>query len=273
MKDKPEVRILVFGAHPDDCELQAGGFGIKHVQLGNIVKFVSLTNGDAGHYEMSCGPLARRRYREAQKSAEIAGVEYAIYDIHDGQLLPTLENRWKIIKEIRKFQADLVITHRPNDYHPDHRYTSQLVQDAAYMVTIPNISVGAPHLMTNPVIAYSNDDFRRPYPFSPDIVISIDDVIDKKFEMLHCHESQFYEWLPYNKNILDLVPEGLEERKKWLKEWRGPEFQEIADKYRDLLKKRYGSEAGSKVVYAEAFEICEYGSTLTKEKREILFPF
>lgn len=274
MENKPEVvRILVFGAHPDDCDIRVGGFAIKHVQLGNVVKFVSVTNGDTGHHEMGGGPLARRRYREAQRAAEIAGVEYEIYDIHNGQLLPTLENRWKIVEEIRKFRANLVITHRPNDYHPDHRYTSQLVQDAAYTVMIPNVSALTPHLMKNPIVAYLIDNFQKPYPFSPDIVVSIDDVIDKKFEMLNCHESQFYEWLPYNENILDRVPDGPEERKEWLKKRRGPGFRKTADKYRYLLKKRYGSKAGSKVMHAEAFEICEYGSALTEEKRKTLFPF
>ncbi|RLE09915.1 PIG-L family deacetylase [Candidatus Aerophobetes bacterium] len=267
------VKILVFGAHPDDCDIKAGGFAIKHAQLGNKVRFVSVTNGDTGHYRIGGASLARRRYKEAQKAARIAGIEYKIYDIHNGQLLPTLENRLKIVEEIREFQADLVLTHRPNDYHPDHRYTSQLVQDAAYTVTVPNVCALTPHLMQNPVMAYVADDFQKPYPFSPDIVISIDDVVDKKLDMLHCHESQFYEWLPYNENILEQVPKAPEERKRWLKERMKIRFRKIADKYRALLKKRYGDEAGSKVLYAEAFEICEYGGKLTEEKRKGLFPF
>ena len=272
-KESKVVRILVFGAHPDDCDVKVGGFAIKHTQLGNIVKFVSLTNGDTGHYKIGGGPLARRRYKEAQKSAKIAHIEYEIYDIHNGQLLPTLENRWRIVKEIRKFQADLILTHRPNDYHPDHRYTSQLVQDAAYTVTIPNVCALTPHLTKNPVIAYVSDNFKKPYPFSPEIVVNIDDVIDKKFDMLNCHESQFYEWLPYNKNILEQVPENPDERKIWLKNQWGPKFQEIANKYRKQLKKRYGEKVGSKIIYAEAFEICEYGRKPSKEDRETLFPF
>ncbi len=267
------VRILVFGAHPDDCDVKVGGFAIKHAQLGNIVKFVSLTNGDTGHYKMGGGPLARRRYKEAQKSAKIANIEYEIYDIHNGQLLPSLENRRRVVEEVRKFQADLILTHRPNDYHPDHRYTSQLVQDAAYTVTIPNVSALTPFLIKNPVIAYVSDDFKRPYSFSPDIVVSIDDVVDKKFDMLNCHKSQFYEWLPYNKNILEQVPESSEERKRWLKNQRGPNFREIANKYRDQLRKRYGEEVGSKVIYSEAFEICEYGRKPTEGDIKILFPF
>jgi len=274
VKKGPGVsRILVFGAHPDDCEYGAGGFAIRHVQLGNIVKFVSVTNGDTGHHKMGGGSLASRRYKEAQGAAKIAGIEYGIYDIHSGQLLPSLENRWKIVEEIRKFQADLVLTHRPNDYHPDHRYTSQLVQDAAYTVTIPNVSALTPHLVKNPIIAYVSDSFQKPCPFSPDIVVGIDDVIDKKFDMLHCHESQFYEWLPYNENILEQVPETSGERKKWLKKQRAPGFRKIADKYRGLLKKRYGDKVGAKIVYAEAFEICEYGADLTEERRKVLFPF
>lgn len=267
------VRILVFGAHPDDCDIKAGGLAIKHAQLGNIVKFVSLTNGDTGHYKMGGAMLAQRRYKEAQRAAKVAGIECDIYDIHNGQLLPTLENRGRIVEEIRRFQADLVLTHRLNDYHPDHRCTSQLVQDAAYTVTIPNISALTPHLMRNPVNGYVSDEFQKPYPFSPNIGVSIDDVIDKKFDMLHCHESQFYEWLPYNKNVLDQVPEGSKERKKWLKKQRESEFRAIADKHRGVLINRYGKRIGSKVVYAEAFEISEYGGELTGELARALFPF
>lgn len=273
MRISREAHILVFGAHPDDCDIKAGGFATKHAQLGNTVKFVSVTNGDTGHHKMGGVPLARRRYQEAQRAGEIAGIEYEIYDIHNGQLLPTLENRWKIVEEIRKFQADLVLTHRPNDYHPDHRYTSQLVQEAAYTVTIPNVCASTPHMRKSPVVAYLSDNFQRPYPFCPDIVVSIDDIIDKKFDMLHCHESQFYEWLPYNKNILDQVPKGSEKRKIWLKKQREREFRKIADKYRDILKKRYGGNIGRKVIHAEAFEICEYGSELTEKERKVLFPF
>ena len=141
---KEQINILVFGAHPDDCDIKAGGVAALYVQRGHRVKFVSITNGDAGHHEMGGGPLAKRRYAEAQAAADVIGIEYELLDNHDGELMPTLENRYKIIRTIREFRPDLIMTHRPNDYHPDHRYTSTLVQDAAYMVTVPDICALTP---------------------------------------------------------------------------------------------------------------------------------
>jgi len=267
------LRILAFGAHPDDCDICVGGLAVKYARLGHKVKFVSVTNGDTGHFSIGGGPLARRRQQEAQRSAAIAGIEYEVLDIHNGQLLPTLENRWTIVRIIREFKPDLVITNRPNDYHPDHRYTSQLISDAAYTVTIPNVQALTPHLMYNPVVAYWGDNFKRPYPFTPDVAISIDDVIETKLDMLNCHDSQFYEWLPYNQNILDQVPDDPHERRAWMAAQRLPKMEEEANRCRELLKKLYGEERGSQVKYAEALEFGEYGGAVNEETFARLFPF
>ena len=268
-----QLRILVFGAHPDDCDIKAGGVAALYVQLGHKVKFVSVTNGDAGHHEMGGGPLARRRYKEAQAAAAVIGIAYQLLDNHDGELEPTLENRYQIIRLIREFKPDLVMTPRPNDYHPDHRYTSILVQDAAYMVTVPNVCALTPHLDYNPVIVYTSDGFTKPYPFKPDVVVGIDSVVEKKLDMLHCHESQFYEWLPYNAGILDQVPTGAAERRRWMGERRLRGFKAIANTHRDLLIELYGEEQGTQIQYAEAFEGCEYGAPLTGKNKQVLFPF
>ncbi len=270
---KKQINVLVFGAHPDDCDIKAGGVAALYVQQGHRVKFVSVTNGDAGHHEMGGAPLAQRRYAEAQAAAEVIGIEYELLDNHDGELMPTLENRYKVIRTIREFRPDLIMTHRPNDYHPDHRYTSTLVQDAAYMVTVPNICALTPHLRENPVIAYLSDGFMKPYPFTPDVVVGIDAVIEQKINMLHCHVSQFYEWLPYNGGTLDSVPADASARHAWLAERLKNRFQDVAERHRDLLIIRYGEEVGAQIKYAEAFEGCEYGSSLTAENIPILFPF
>lgn len=270
---KKQIRVLVFGAHPDDCDMQAGGIAALYTQQGHCVKFVSVTNGDAGHHEMGGGPLARRRATEAQAAAEVIGIEYELLDNHDGELMPTLENRYQIIRTIREFQPDLVMTHRPNDYHPDHRYTSTLVQDAAYMVTVPNICALTPHLQKNPVIAYLNDRFMKPYPFTPDVAIGIDAVVEQKIDMLHRHTSQLYEWLPYNSGTLADVPEGEEARRAWLANRLLTRFHSIAEKHRTLLVSLYGEEVGNEIRYAEVFEGCEYGAPLTAENIPTLFPF
>ena len=267
-----QLRILVIGAHPDDCDIKAGGIAIKYAALGHHVRFVSVTNGDAGHHEMGGIQLARRRRAEAEAAGAVAGIEYHVMDNHDGELEPTLENRKKVIRIIRSYTPDLILTHRPNDYHPDHRYTSILVQDSAYTVCVPNICTDTTPLSTNPVIAYLSDTFQKPTPFSPDVVIDIDDVVEKKLDMLHCHTSQMYEWLPWISGNLDEVPEGNAERRKWLA-YRLGRFMAVADGYRDKLAELYGEERGSQVKYAEVFEGCEYGGSLNTDTIGRLFPF
>jgi LmbE family N-acetylglucosaminyl deacetylase len=268
-----QIRVLVIGAHPDDCDIKAGGIAALYTQKGHVVKFVSVTNGDAGHHEMGGGPLAQRRNAEAQAAAEIIGIEYELLDIHDGELMPTLENRFQIIRTIRDFRPDLIMTHRPNDYHPDHRYTSMLVQDAAYMVTVPNICALTPHLERNPVIVYLSDGFKKPNPFEPNVAIGIDAVVEKKIDMLHCHVSQFYEWLPYNSGTLNSVPDTAEGRRNWLAERLRKRFSTIAENNRSLLTNLYGVKEGLDMQYVETFESCEYGSSLTSENLPVLFPF
>jgi N-acetylglucosamine malate deacetylase 1 len=272
MNNQP-LNVLIIGAHPDDSDFSAGGTATLYAREGHRVKLVSLTNGDAGHHEMGGAPLAWRRRAEAAAAGRALGVEYITLDIHDGALLPTLENRNQVIALIRAFQPDLIMTHRPNDYHPDHRYASQLVQDASYMVTVPNVVSHVPHLATMPVIVYLWDTFQKPYPFQADVVVAIDEVIEQKIDALHCHTSQMYEWLPYNAGYLEQVPVGDAERRAWLGQLRALRFQQAADLYREKLIATYGEERGRATHYAEAFEACEYGTPLTAANRERLFPF
>jgi LmbE family N-acetylglucosaminyl deacetylase len=196
MSNEP-LRLLILGAHPDDADFAAGGLAALYRMAGHIVKMVSLTNGDAGHHQKAGHALVERRRREAAAAGAVIGATYDLMNNHDGELLPTLENRRQLIRLIRTFRPDLVLTHRPNDYHPDHRYASLLVQDAAYLLTVPAVTPDTPHLPGLPVIAYLADDFQRPYPFAPTVVIDVGKVVERIVDMLHCHESQFYEWLPY----------------------------------------------------------------------------
>jgi LmbE family N-acetylglucosaminyl deacetylase len=267
-----ELHVLIIGAHPDDAEKSCGTAAL-YIAAGHKVKLVSVTNGDAGHQVMGGGELMRRRQEEARKSGEILGVEYQILDNHDGELLPTLENRRKIIRIIREFQSDIVITHRSNDYHPDHRNTSQIVLDAAFMVTVPNICPETPILKKNPVFLFTSDNFSKPTPFEPDVVVGIDETIEKKIDMYDCHVSQMYEWLPWNQGIIGQVPEGKTERREWMAKRRRNEAEQIANKYRNKLIALYGAEKGSKIKYAEAFEDSEYGTRLNSETIPVFFPF
>ncbi len=266
-------RLLIIGAHPDDADYHAGGTAALFRQNGHEVKMVSLTNGDAGHHLHPGQELAKRRKAEATAAGATIGAGYEVWDNPDGELLPTLENRRNVIRLIRTFSPDLVLTHRPNDYHPDHRYTSQLVQDAAYMVTVPAVVPEVPHLQKDPVIAYLPDTFQRPYPFSPSVAVDVGPVLDKIVDMLDCHVSQFYEWLPYNSGQQGEVPEDPRSRKEWLAGNLRNRLREQASLYREFLVRQYGEQKGQGIEYAEAFEGCEYGSPLDEAAQKCFFPF
>jgi LmbE family N-acetylglucosaminyl deacetylase len=265
------MKLLVIGAHPDDSEYRAGGTAKKLTDAGHEVKFVSMTNGDAGHHLIHGPELAQRRAAEAGAAAKIAGAQSQILEHKDARLEPSQKIRDQLIGLIRQFHPDLIVTHRPWDYHPDHRYTSQLVLDASYLLTVPAICPDVPYLHNMPVITYMEDSFVKPVPFEPDIAVSIDDCIDDKMEMLHCHKSQFYEWLPHN-NLMKLpMPSDENQRKAWLIEQMKALASETAQKFRPLLKKLYGDEQGESVKYAEAFELSEYGQTPDAQNLRKLF--
>jgi len=269
-----KLRILVFGAHPDDAEIRTSGVAAKWAALGHHVKFVSATNGDIGHWQMAGGPLAQRRYDEVQKAAKILGITTDVLDIHDGELLPTLENRRLFTRKIREWNADIVISHRPNDYHPDHRYVGVLAQDSAYMVTVPFFCPDTPYLTRNPVFMYSEDGFQKPNPFQPDVVVSIDDVIQKKLDALDTLESQFYEGgANGSAALIPSDPEAQKKRKEAVRAGFDRRFANSANRFRAELVNWYGKDQGDKVRTAEAFEVCEYGRRPSKDELRKLFPF
>ncbi len=266
---KEKSRIIVIGAHPDDCEYAAGGTAALLSNMGHAVKFVAVTNGDAGHQTMKGQELAARRYLETQEVAKRLGVTYDVLDNHDGALLPTLEVRLQIIKKIREWNADVVIAPRPNDYHPDHRYTGVLVQDAAYMVEVPNVAPEVPALRKTPVFLYAQDHFQRPNPFRPDIVVDISNVYERKISAIDAHVSQFYEWMPWIGRYEKDVPAGKEERLKWLMKFYD---QPMKANIRKAMVKWHGIEKAAKSKYAEAFEVCEYGAQPNEAEIRRLFP-
>lgn len=263
------LRVIMIGAHPDDCDLKSGGTAILLSKLGYAVKFVSVTNGDAGHHEQGGGILAARRLAEAKEAGKRFGVTYDVLGNHDGELLPSLEVRLQLIRKIREWNADVVIAPRPNDYHPDHRYTGVLVQDAAYMVAVPNVASDTPPLKKNPVFLYFQDFFQRPNPFRPDIAIDISDVFAQKVHALDAHVSQVYEWLPWIGGFLSEVPQDVTKREQWLMTNR---TVRITPEVRSSLEKWYGKSHGAQVKHAEAFEICEYGVQPTEADIRRLFP-
>lgn len=272
--DDGKLGVIVFGAHPDDCEIRAGGSARLWADLGHHVKLVSMTNGDIGHWQSAGGPLAKRRNDEVQQAAKILGTTTQVLDIHDGELEPTLENRKTMTRLIRQWNADIVIAHRPNDYHPDHRYTGVLMQDSAYMVAVPFLCPDTPPLQKNPVYLYSFDNFKLPAPFRADIVVALDSVIEKKIDALATMESQFIEGGALGNE--QRMPRTEEERKAAfirLREGFRRRAQQVADYGRDKLIELYGDQQGRQVRFAEAFEVCEYGRQPNREELRKLFPF
>ena len=266
------ARIIAIFAHPDDADSKMGGTAALLAQMGHQVKFLSLTNGDAGHYKEGGGVLGQRRRAEAQEAARRLGIEeYEVLDHHDAELMPTLDVRLDVIRAIREWDAAVVIGLPPNDYHPDHRNASQVVIDPSYMVQVPNVAPDTPPTASNPVFLYMQDRFSKPTPFEPDIAVAIDDVFETKVDGLDAHVSQMYEWLPWIGGYIEQVPEGADARREWLEE-RYRSRSGVSPDVRQALEKWYGSERAQQVQFAEAFEIAEYGHQPSDAEIRQFFP-
>lgn len=272
MTDTP-LRLLILGAHPDDAEFHAGGLATIYRRLGHVVKMVAVTNGAAGHHKLTAAELPLIRRREAANSGKVIGAEYVTWDNPDGSLQATLEVRNQIIREIRTFKPDLVLTHRTNDYHPDHRAVGQAVQDASFMVTVPLVVPEVPALRRDPVVAFMTDRFTKPNPLAGDIVIDVTEYVDTIVGMLACHRSQVYEWLPYNQGILHTLPDDEAGRILWLKQWYTNLINYVPTRYRPQLVANYGESRGNQARFAEVFEISEYAAPLDAAAKRRLFPF
>lgn len=273
VSEQQPLNVVVFGAHPDDCDLRFGGAAMLYRAHGANVRFVSMTNGDTGHFSEGGGPLARRRNAEAQASGALADIRYDVLDIHNGELEPSVANRKLVIQIMRESRADLVLCHRPWDYHPDHRSVGVLVQDAAYTVTVPNVAPLSTPLLRAPVVGYLFDDFTDPSPYVATVAIDTDAVFERKIDMVHCHVSQLYEWLPYNGGVLDQIPAGDAERRELTAGNLRRRFGHLADTCREALLRCYGPEHGSQVQTAESLMISQYGRSLREDEWERYFPF
>jgi LmbE family N-acetylglucosaminyl deacetylase len=266
------LRVIAFGAHPDDAELKAGGVAALWASQGHKVKFVAMTNGDIGHFSQAGGPLAQRRRAEVQECARILGIETEVLDIHDGELMPTLENRRTVARLIRDWQADIVMGHRPYDYHADHRYTGVLLDDAAVLVAAPFFTPDTPPTPGNPLFFYYSDNFEHPYRFVPTMVVDIDATADKKWQCISAMPSQFGDKDSWQGRTRPDVPAGDAERKAYLLELAKQRSAAVADQFREQLVALYGEERGRTVRYAEAFQINQYGRQAKPDELKRLFP-
>jgi LmbE family N-acetylglucosaminyl deacetylase len=266
------LRIIAFGAHPDDAELKASGVAALWAAAGHKVKFVAMTNGDVGHFEQAGGPLAKRRTAEVAQCAKILGIENEVLDIHDGELVPSLENRQKVARLIREWQADIVMGHRPYDYHPDHRYTGVLMDDSAVVVVAPFFVPDTPPTRRNPVFMYYSDGFQDPKPFTPTMVVGIDNVADKKWACVSAMPSQFGDEDSWQGRTLQNVPKGDRERAAYLLDIVKKRNIAIADQYRERLVALHGPERGKAIQYAEAFQLGQYGRQASLDELKRMFP-
>ncbi len=279
-----KLNIIAIGAHPDDCDYKFGGTAALFAKMGHNVKFLSLTNGDAGHQSEGGGALGNRRRAESKNAGNALGIaEYQTLDNHDGELMPSLQVRHQVIRAIRKWNADIVLGLRPNDYHPDHRNAGKVVVDASYMVIVPNVCPDTPPLSKNPLFLYMEDRFDKPYPHQPDVVVAIDEAIELKIDGLHAHTSQMYEWLPWTRGgdaNVATIPTSDKKRREWLSK-RVKKRSSIGDllepndmnsKKRASLIKWYGKDYANKVKYIESFEVAEYGMQPTDQDLRKFFP-
>lgn len=261
-------RILVLGAHPDDAEFHAGGLLARHCQQGSAVCMVSVTDGRSGHHEIAPPDLVPIRREEARQAGEVIGADYETWDFPDGSLEPNLAVREAIIAKIRTFRPDLVLTHRPNDYHPDHRAVGQAVQDASYMVTVPHVVPHVPALRRDPVVAYMIDTFTRPNPLRADVVLDVSAQVDHIVHMMACHVSQFFQWLPYHDQCLAEVPTTEQDRFTWLRTW----YLRIAQQRLEHFRSQLDHLDPSHPKAIEVYEISEYAGRLSANSRLQLFP-
>lgn len=267
-----EPRLLILGAHPDDAEYHAGGLATIYRMLGRDVKMVSVTDGGAGHHQRSPAELRVLRREEAAAAGRVIGATYETWEFPDAALQSSLDVRYRIIREIRQFKPDLVLTHRTSDYHPDHRAVGQSVQDASYLVKVPHVLPNVAALQKDPVVAYMPDLFTKPVRMQPDVIIDVSECMDKIVEMLACHQSQVFEWLAHAEGILDSVPSDAADRLIWLRSWFSRHIRPRADHFRKELIASCGNETDQSIEFIEAFEISEYAFRPDADLLSRLFP-
>lgn len=272
MKKRQDIRLMVIGAHPDDCEGNTGGIAMKILNKGGKVMFVSATNGNAGHHAMKKDELEARRLKETQRVSEEFGILYHVMDNDDAYLQNTVKNRDSLIRLIRSFRPDVIVTHRTNDYHTDHRNTGLMVQDASFLLRVPLVCTDVPALDYDPIILYMADGFKKPVKLQPDMVVDVEEYNGCKAKMLYHHESQMFEWLPWLAGTLDKVPKDPEGRVEFCRLWLLAQYKYLINEdYLHTYKQIYGSRAKDNLVCFEAFEISEYGAGVTAEELCQLF--
>ena len=265
-----KMRVLSIGAHPDDADTSAGGLLNKLKRKGWEIRLLSVTDGSAGtyHLELAGQELCLMRRAEAAASGARLGARYDVLDHPDGRLEVTLAIREELIRYIRRFKPDLIITNRLNDYHADHRNTAQLVQDASFLLTVPAICSDVPAMEHMPVVLYWHDSFKKPYPCQPDVVVPIDDTLEDIVQHAACHVCQYFDWMywPDNTELIDWPRDKQIER---LRQRYDRLFAKYRVEYDEQVRAKFGADA-DKIGHVEVYEISEYGEEPSQEFLDIL---
>ena len=189
------MNILAIGAHPDDVEESCGGTLAKFASQGHKIFIATATNGNVGSSTLSMEEIANVRKEEARKAAAIIGAEYICLDYDDEMFFEDREARLKFIDLVRYCKADLILTHNPEDYNPDHELTSKIINDIAVMIPVAKLKTPNEPYDKIPIIAYFEPV--AGLGFVPTEYVDITDFMDTKIQMMNCHQSQI-SWMSDN---------------------------------------------------------------------------
>lgn len=200
------MKILAISAHPDDIEIQCYGTLARFALGGDEVTFAIFTSGNMGDLHIAPAELGAMRKLEAQNAAAVIGAKVIWPAIDDECVFPNEEQRRIMIDVMREADPDLIITHSPNDYHPDHRYVSQLVFDSYYQKGLPHMpGQRLPACRFGQCPIYYMDNVGG-INFSPVEYVDITSVMDIKKKMLACHISQVESMREHsNTDIMDMI--------------------------------------------------------------------
>jgi LmbE family N-acetylglucosaminyl deacetylase len=192
------MRVLAIGAHPDDLEILCGGTLAQFAGQGDAVTMLVMTDGSAGHAEIGATELAMIREREARAAAAVIGAEFVWLGLPDEFVFNDEPTRRRLLEAIRAARPDLILTHDPDDYHPDHRATSRAVFDASFVMGLPNVETPSPpHPGVAPIFYF---DTLAGIGFQPEEYVDVTPTWATKTAMLAAHDSQVA-WLRYHDAI------------------------------------------------------------------------
>ncbi len=198
------MRVLAVGAHPDDLEILCAGTLARYAAQGAQVTMAVATNGEVGSPTLSKKEIAEIRRQEAAAAAAVIGAEFIWMDYPDEFLFSNQETRLNFLNVVRRVRPDVILTHSPVDYHPDHRTTGQILWDIRVMTTVPNIVTEAKPCTKIPEIYYC--DTVAGIDFTPQYYVDVSAVFEIKKQMLGCHKSQSV-WLQnqYDMSYLEFI--------------------------------------------------------------------